>query len=320
MTRINAPWRTPLFHDSLAMAKRLMQCNDFSRVLKSGLACLLTLSLSNCASLPKFGPEGRAGAAALPPKVSDITDKIQCEIIEALHRAKYEGDPVLMPLAVFPHAVSVNLTLEVTNTESVNPSLSYIHPDSIAGTNFTALLGGQRMGTQDRIFTETFTLIFDLGDETPEKWQACSQKKAVAGAGLRGDLGIQEVIASGLRYEAADSDAYKLRVLGLSSDDAQDPLTSGAALAPSFASTIDFTIVYGVTGGPNWTLTHFTGPSSAGFLGANRTRKDSLIVSFARVVSSRATQGADKDAERAAGKAAKDNLTNQILQRLLIQP
>jgi hypothetical protein len=268
-----------------------------------------------CASIPKFA----GGAGALPPRVSDITDKIQCEIIEALHSAKYDPNSDVSVLAIYPHVVSVSLTLEVTDTEAVNPSLSYINPYATSGTNFTALLGGQWSGTQDRNYSQLFNLIFDLGDETPEKWNACTRKKA-AGGGLRGDLGIRDVLTSGLRYEAADSGGYKLRVLGLSPDDAQDPLTNSAALSPSFGSTINFTIVYGMNGGPNWTLTHFTGPSSTGLLSYNRTLKDSLILSFARVVSSHQTKESDREATRAAGRAARENVTNQLLQRILLFP
>jgi hypothetical protein len=271
------------------------------------------LILGGCAGIPKFGAPGSADALA--PRVSDITDKIQCEIIDALHSAKYDDDATFRPLAIYRHVVSVNLSLEVTNMQAANPSLSYIKPYATAGENFTALVGGQWTGTQDRIFNQTFTLVFDLGDETPERWDACSKK--AAGSGLRGNLGIKDVIASGLRYESADSDAYKLKVLGLSPSDPQDPL--GGSVTPSFGSTVDFTLVYGVNGGPNWTLTHFTGPAT-GLLNFNRTRKDTLQLSFARVISSGATQGAEADAERQAGKASKDNLTNEILQRLLVRP
>jgi hypothetical protein len=286
--------------------------------LRATAMLALVLGVAGCTSLPKFG--AHADAQVLAPKASDITDKIQCEIIEALHSAKYDEDSPVKLLAVYPHVVSVNLTLEVTNNEAVNPSLSYIKPYLTAGTNFTAILGGQWTGSQDRIFTESFTLVFDLGDETLEKWSTCTRRTQSRGGGLQGNLGIRDVIASGLRYEMPDSEAYTLKVLGLSKNDPQDPLTNAAAVAPSFGSTIDFTITYGVNGGPTWTLTHFSGPSSTGLLSTSRTHKDTLIVSFARVISSGTTTDANRRAESAAGRAAKDNLTNQILQRLRVVP
>jgi hypothetical protein len=279
------------------------------------VTCLGVGFIVGCTSLPELG--SGSGPDALSPKVSDITDKIQCELISALHAAKYDQDSTFRALAVYKHVVSVNLTLEVTNAESVNPSLSYIKPYATMGTSFSTPVGAQWTGTQDRNYNQTFTLIFGLGDETPEVMQACEHVKA--NGSLRGELGIKDIIASGLRFEAADSAAFKLKVLGLSKNDPPDALTGSASLAPSFGSTVDFQVVYGVSGGPLWTLTHFTGPGAT--LGAyTRTLKDTLQLSFARVAPTNSGEDADRDAEGTAGRSAKDNLTLQVLQRIISRP
>lgn len=49
----------------------------------------------------------------------------------------------------------------------------------------------------------------------------------------------------------------------------------------SFGSTVDFTLVYGLNGGPNWTLTHFKGPApSSPLLTASRTETNTMNITF----------------------------------------
>lgn len=61
---------------------------------------------------------------------------------------------------------------------------------------------------------------------------------------------------------------------------AQKPATPTAGLA-KFGSTVDFNIVLGLSGGPNWTLTYFKGPAgSSGPLSFSRTYFDTLAIAF----------------------------------------
>jgi hypothetical protein len=56
-----------------------------------------------------------------------------------------------------------------------------------------------------------------------------------------------------------------------------------AAGGTSFGSLIDFVLVYGINGGPNWTFQRFKGPASGGMtplLSATRTKTDSLAITF----------------------------------------
>lgn len=57
---------------------------------------------------------------------------------------------------------------------------------------------------------------------------------------------------------------------------------SSSAGGTSFGSLVDFTLVYGVNGGPNWTFKRFKGPSSSNtpLLAASRTKIDSLAITF----------------------------------------
>ncbi len=54
---------------------------------------------------------------------------------------------------------------------------------------------------------------------------------------------------------------------------------SGGGSGSSFGTIVTFTLVYGLNGGPTWTLVHFKGPSSP-LANIGRTNTDSLTISF----------------------------------------
>ena len=225
--------------------------------------------------------------------------------------------------------------MDVTDNQGVNPALSYIDPFTTMGTNFTASLNAQVSGQQHRNINVSFTMLFGKNLVTDEAAKKCNPSNSRLG--LRGDLGISEIIATGLRYTTGypyqNEYPYKLLVIGVSTLLAPaDPLTGGAALAPSFGSTVDFTLIYGAGGGPNWTLTHFVGvnpASGTGLLTFMRTNKDTLVLSVARVEATApappgASQAQKIDAQRAsdtaqiaAGRSAQDNVTRMILQQIV---
>ena len=270
--------------------------------------CLM-LFLGGCSTLPHF--EDPVATDKLVPRVSDMVDEIQDELIRTLAQSQQPESP-FAALQTTAFVVNVNLTLEVTDAQGINPALSYINPLKKAGTNFTAALSGQFKGQQHRTFSLTFTFLLDHTKPfgTPRPIDQ-------TGSGLKGDLGIGEVLASGLRYET--NLPYKLPVVGVA-DISGVTLPSSAASTPSFGATIDFTLIYGLGGGPGWTLTHFTGPNlSTGLLNYLRTNKNTLTLSFARVSKSggHAPFTATDNSIQDATKAAQDNATRLILQRLL---
>src|SRR5258706_6353408 len=107
---------------------------------------LVSTILCGCAGLPRLAGDG---AEALPPKVSDITTELQCEILEAVDRAK-RGDSQLTPLALYGHVVSATITLQVENDQNIDPSLSFVHPIGSSGNNYTTLLSGRGYPPQTR--------------------------------------------------------------------------------------------------------------------------------------------------------------------------
>jgi hypothetical protein len=57
--------------------------------------------------------------------------------------------------------------------------------------------------------------------------------------------------------------------------------SSASSGTTSFGSLTDFTLVYGLDGGPNWKFKTFTGPSgTTPFVSVNRTNLDSLSITF----------------------------------------
>ncbi len=275
---------------------------------------LLGVLLSGCAApLPRF--DNAVTPQLLAPRVSTIVQEIQCEILEAVKM----GEDPKSPLSVLQReqfVVSVDLTLDVTNRESLNPSLGYIHPYATAGNNFTLGLNGQLTGEQHRNLHLTFALLVDQAAATDKQLKECHEMRK--GSSLQGDLGIVEIIGTGLPYQGHG--AYVMRTVGIDTDgvaglpDAVDP--------PGFGSTVDFTLVYGAGGGPNWTLTYFKGVDEglASFL---RTNKDTLVLAFVKVAPKAARPGvsaapasAASAAIQAAGRAAQNQLNRQILNRL----
>lgn len=288
------------------------------RLAIRGVTALYLFSLCACSTLPHFSS---VAVKPLGPHVSDIVAEIQGEAAAAV---KANG------LAVGDeYAVSVNLTLDVTNNQGVNPNLSYLDPLKTANTTFASPFTAQWSGQQHRNFTLAFTFLMDATASAPTGPQA---------SGLSGNLGISEVVGSGLPYLTGKSAAgqgspYFLPVFGVDPklNSVTDPLPGQDALVPSFGATIDFTIIYGAGVSPLWTLIHFAGPGSTSGTLANwmRTNKDTLIIAFAKVP---ATNGGESPAQpepenspkktrnrRLAARAAEDYVTQMLLQRLIVQ-
>ena len=155
--------------------------------------------LAGCSTLPRF--DTPLSQERVGPKVSDMVNEVQCEILLAVDDSKGVRQAELEGLQDdgAQYVANVNLTLDVTDNQGVNPALSFIQPYGLAPNNFTGGLNGQVSGQQHRNFNVTFTLVFDRNAPTEDNLQKC--RTAARGSGLKGDLGIEEVIATGLRYE-----------------------------------------------------------------------------------------------------------------------
>ena len=267
---------------------------------------------------------------------------IQCELKEVLD----DPDPALTPLRKELFVTYASLTLDVLVNQGFTPKLGFIHPLKADGTNRVIGLDSSLTGAQHRQVNQNFTLLLDPDYADPKKYPQFDKAKADAckpvegPQGLRGRLGLKDVIVAGLR-QFSQSD-FLLPLLDSGSEEGEHAALS-SSLRPNFGATIEFTLVYGLEGGPSWTLAHFTG---SGLVGWSREVKDTLVISFA---SSREppTQATEKtlvpapppasgvqvptppqaasavaqprlQSRAAAAQAAQDNVTRMILQRLLV--
>ena len=264
-------------------------------LLRSFFISLVASALISCSSVPSF--DHPLGSTAAPPTVADLVTHIQCEIWDVMAGEGGFAHASLSELSSRKYIAYATLTVDVTNLEGTAPSLSFISPFAAPMTNLTSSIGGQYSATQHRNMTETFTIDVSKFDETaPAKCHAHSG----AGKGLRGNLGLESVIATGLKHVTDDEFIFKKPT-------SETKPSFNAIVAPVFGSTVDFTIVYGISNvGPTWTLTKFKGPGggsggaggggatqgasgsgggggggSSGLLTLTRTERDTLVISFA---------------------------------------
>src|SRR5207244_2798262 len=106
-------------------------------IMKKPLPCLVaalgSVLLGACSTLPSF--VSPIAPDALTPRVSDIVEQVQREVVAAV--AKEGNQAGLKALQEGTYVMNVNLTLDVTDSQSANPTLSYIDPLKVTGTKFT---------------------------------------------------------------------------------------------------------------------------------------------------------------------------------------
>jgi hypothetical protein len=174
--------------------------------------------------------------------------------------------------------------------------------------NFTLSVGFQLNGTQDHNFVVTYTIdMHKLYDamyattdgrlarraggvlDTCDRLDETRSEKGIP-YGLKGDLALEETLATGLG--AMQTARYSPATAGSgggakASQQASSASVSQSAGATAFSSKIDFSLQWGINGGPSWSLLKFKGPSAGGsgangqLLSYSRSKQDSLISTFA---------------------------------------
>lgn len=191
--------------------------------------------------------------------VAHIVDRIQCEAYRSvlrhpkLKKEKWVG--------------AADLFLQVDDNAGVTPTLSYIEPLATAGTQFAFGVSGTLRKARQRVYSESIKL-----DMAGLNAKACTTRDATYD--LTGDLGIIETLD-----------------IAAKSIDEND--VAAFADKEAVGQTLQFILTRNVSGGPTWTLAHFTGVGST-FAGAERVDTHKLIVSF--------TPGAVKTVTLPSGK------------------
>jgi hypothetical protein len=205
-------------------------------------ACVLAVSLSNCAGVP---------ALDLPNKgitVHRIVNRIKCEILQGAEAHEELKEWVAV----------ANLTVQVDDEGSLVPSVAFIHPLAAASTSFVFNVGANITADRERIYSENFSV--DIGTLRKKK-NTCD---AYADQPLTGDLGIVETVD-----------------LGFHSLKAGGPVDFDPVNGDAFGETIQFILTENLNGvGPTWTLVHFKGPTGP-LVGVQHKDTNKLIISFA---------------------------------------
>jgi hypothetical protein len=222
---------------------------------------LLVAGLSGCSGVASFDAPVDANGR---PTVAQIVDRVQCEIVDAIHLYNEKTRNSLHQAGaeeLSKWAASVELDLTVNDTGGISPSsglaLSFLQPLKQAGS---FALGGTIIANQTR--QRIFQQKYDIALSALGKAKGCAELETVwHNYNLEGDLGIAEVVGTGLG-------AF---------DDDDKVLASKAT--NTISTTISFDVFLGATNfGPIWSLRYFkNGPG----LGFNFDHQHKLIISFA---------------------------------------
>jgi len=269
-------------------------------------------------------PSGPKISDLLDNVACELAEAAQSEApipVRAPDRA-FAGNPLNEPQETFSlrdeldairYAAVATYTLDVTNLQAISPSVNFINPLATAMTNFTLSVGGQLSEQEHRNITLNETIDFERFSQGHGLPQSSCAKRGRRSE-LGGDLQLSEILSMGLMANVQNEVALCPNIFlsrqKLHKDDkpvsapppplgnlckdgetgvvptALGQQVAGSAQYGVFGSIIDFTIVEGANGGPNWTLVHFKGPiassggSQPGLLNVSRTVKDTLNISF----------------------------------------
>jgi uncharacterized membrane protein YgcG len=304
-----------------------MQSFNSLKLYRLLLAVLTEILLVSCGSLPTLDSQitdkglsenRRSIAEALtparkPPTLEDLLAKLQCEIYFSIHGGGPDGNPALTEASMIStdaYVATAILTADIQSNDGINASLSFLTPkiysisEPATGAaavstmyNLTKTIGGQWSGMQHKQYTQTFSMDLERANENfPD---ACKDNNK-----LKGSLRIREIMEAGLHYGHANPLGVFDMPQAACDDQGLGNISDSAR--PVFGSTIDFTIVLGLNGGPSWTLERFKGPSGGGgggsgggsgggangngsgggggnqgLLNFTNTEKNTLVISFA---------------------------------------
>lgn len=186
-----------------------------------------------------------------------VARRITCEMREMV--VEDDNNPASFHssfLLTNDYVAEIALSLDVTNTGGLAPSLSYLNPVA----SFALSGSGTFSEARDANFTENIQLSFR---KIYDSWKfnhipfACPS----ADTNLAGDLGLRDFVALAARTPHLDQG-------------------SGSDSPEVFGGTVQFLVTKQVNSfGPTWTLVHFVGPGSVNL---SQVNTDKITLSFAR--------------------------------------
>jgi hypothetical protein len=216
------------------------------------VATSLSLLCVGCA-VPQFDVPYTKGG----PTVDSVVRRITCEMREMV--VEDDNNPASFHssfLLTNDYVAEIALSLDVTNTGGLAPSLSYLNPVASFGLSGSGTFSEAR----DANFTENIQLSFR---KIYNSWKfnhipfACPS----ADTNLAGDLGLRDFVALAARTPHLDQG-------------------SGSDSPEVFGGTVQFLVTKQIDSfGPTWTLVHFVGPGSVNL---SQVNTDKITLSFAR--------------------------------------
>jgi len=171
------------------------------------IALLLFCLVSACQShLPSID----ATPSSSPPKTTDVIDHVQCELAQIVNSPGGKSDnarltsrmaddhalaTLLDNLVAYNFVATAQISLEVTDAEGIAPSLSFMN----ALMTHVGTIGGQWNGTQDRSVTVNYSIdLARLRAPTGTDYRTLFCANNAHHSGIRGDLGLADIVADGL--------------------------------------------------------------------------------------------------------------------------
>ncbi|WP_426436020.1 hypothetical protein [Bradyrhizobium genosp. P] len=208
------------------------------------------------------------------PTVKTIVERIECELKDLVRSdiadrsapSKIYGGFLLNQ----DFDVLISMSIDVTNSGGLTPTLSYMNPP----TSFTFSGSGTLSESRDHTFTEnlqfsvrqiyidwySYQLPAKAGLD-PTSLGLTAHECPEANTNLAGTLGIVDFVAMAARSDGLD--------LQKSSDDGV------------FGGTIQFIVTKSLSAvGPTWALVNFNGPGGLG--GLSQVNTDKITLAFAR--------------------------------------
>jgi hypothetical protein len=242
------------------------------------ISCSLAALLGGCVT-PEFDIPEKNGA----PTVASITNRVTCELVDLVRKGGEFGEyrPVLL---TGNYEVAVSLSLQVTDSGELSPSLSFPYPPL-----FEFGAGAKFMRSREQNYTQNlFFSMATLADQV-DKYPAYGRCPE-ADTNLAGDLRIRNTV-----YLAMTASNRRV-------EDAK--LDSGG----EFGGYVNFVVTRNLNAlGPTWTLTHFVGPG--GLAGLSRVNTDKITFAFAPSKPPAAAKGAAP----AGAKSRSKEFLNQLL-------
>lgn len=158
-----------------------------------------TIAALSACGVPSFDKVPLVDATA--PQVPEIVKHVTCELQKA------SIDKANQKLLDYQFVASVTLTLQVTDQEQLNPSVNLITPFNGSGNGRTGSIGGAFDLQQDRSFQTSYSI--DLKTLAAADSPLKRLGREIAGlpgdppcdtgsGGISGDLGLNEIIQTGL--------------------------------------------------------------------------------------------------------------------------